>query len=250
MDEMQVAKRIDEPASLLDPVPRWVPWALFGVGAGLQLVRAALAWDAYAVSDVIANVLLFPFVYMPIVAQFFVVYFGIQVAGPWAISRSELGIHFLDAEGVGGLRPIGELIKRAYYFAGAGLVVGALITYAPFVSTGWQVIPFANAVFTGVWVVTVATVGYSVATLHRFMYREKRAAKRELERRLLDRIDRPWDVADYDIPEDQREAVADIQERIDRVNGTSEYPATFSIWSQLLVGLVIPKAVQFLLANA
>lgn len=250
MADMRVEQRTDEPGPLLTPIPSWVPWALFGVGAMLQLIRTALAWDAYAISDIIANAVLFPFVYTPIVAQFFVVYLGIQVVGPWRLSRSEVGIHFLDAEGVGGLRPLGELIKRAYYAVGLLLIAGALITYAPFVDTGWSVIPFANALFTGVWVVSIATVGFAVATLHRFMYREKREAKERLEQELLDRINEPWDVSDYEIPESEADAVATIQERIQRVSATREYPATFSIWSQLIIGIVVPKAIQFVLANA
>lgn len=247
MTEMNVERRAENPTALVEPVPAWLPWVLFVGGAGLQLVRATLALDAYGPTDVVANFVVFPFVYTPILAGFFSVYLGIELFAPRRLAASEVGIHFLDPEGVGGLRPLGELVKTAYYYVVVGLVGGALITYAPLVDSGWQVIPFANLLFTGVWVASVATVAYAVFTLHRFMYREKRREKRRLEAELLDIVEEPWDVAAYEIPENRREEVEDIRNRMKQISATSEYPATFSIWSKLVLSVVLPKAVQLLL---
>jgi hypothetical protein len=155
----------------------------------------------------------------------------------------------MDPHGVGGMRPLGELVKRAYYYIVVGLVAYALITYAPLVESA-PVNATAGTVFTAVWVLSVATVAFAVLTLHRFMHREKREEIRRLERRLHDHVENPYDVAEYAVPEDESDAVEDIQQRIERVSATSEYPATFSIWSQLLLSIVIPKAVQLLLASA
>jgi ABC-type multidrug transport system fused ATPase/permease subunit len=160
-----------------------------------------------------------------------------------------VGIHFFDPEGVGGLRPLGELIKKAYYFVAVGLVAYALVTYAPFVSTGWEVSEFANVLFTGVWVITIGTVGFAVYILHRFLQRDKREEIQRLEAEIQERVSNPWDVAAYDVPTDEKERVQDLRQRMERVSATKEYPATFSIWSQLLLSIVIPKAIQLLLAN-
>lgn len=250
MAEMNVAERATDPQPLLEPIPSWVPWAIFGVGATLQIARAFVALGVYGITDIVANFIVFPFIYLPIVAQFFAVYVAIEFLAPRRLWRSDVGIHFFDPEGVGGLRPLGELIKKAYYFVATGLVAYAMITYAPFVSTGWEVSQFANVLFTGLWIGTIGTVGYAVFTLHRFMRREKRAEIQRLEGKIRELVTNPWDVAAYDVPDDERERVEDLRRRVERVSTTKEYPATFSIWSQLLLSIVLPKAIQLLLANA
>jgi hypothetical protein len=248
-EEMKLADRADDPQKLLDVVPRWLPWVLFGVGAAAQLVRTYLDFAAFDTTGIVANGFVFPFVYLPLIVQFAVVYVGIEFVAPWRLTRSEVGVHFMDPHGVGGMRPLGELVKRAYYYIVVGLVAYALITYAPLVD-GWSISAAAGTIFTAVWVVSVATVAFAVLTLHRFMHREKREEIRRLERRLHDHVENPYDVAEYAVPEDAAGEVDDIRQRIERVSATSEYPATFSIWSQLLLSIVIPKAVQLLLASA
>lgn len=249
MGEMNIAQRASEPESLLHPIPSWLPWVIFLVGASLQIVRAFLALGAYGVTDIVANFLVFPFIYLPIVTQFFVIYVAIEFFAPWRLWQSDVGIHFFDPEGVGGLRPLGELVKKAYYFVAVGLVAYALLTYAPFVSTEWEVSEFANVLFTGVWVITIGTVGFAVYILHRFLQRDKREEIQRLEAEIQELVTNPWDVTAYDVPTDKKERVQDLRQRMDRVGATKEYPATFNVWSQLLLSIVIPKAVQLLLAN-
>lgn len=249
MAEMNIDERASDPEPLLDPIPSWVPWAIFVVGASLQILRAIVALDAYGVTDIVANFVVFPFIYLPIVAQFFAVYGAIEFLAPWRLWRSDVGIHFLDPEGVGGMRPLGELVKKAYYFVAAGLVAYSLITYAPFVSTGWEVSELANAIFTGLWLATIGTVGFAVYTLHRFLHREKRREIQHLEAQIRELVNNPWDVAAYDVPAEERERVDDLRQRMEQISATKEYPATFSIWSQLLLSIVIPKAIQLLIAN-
>jgi hypothetical protein len=38
------------------------------------------------------------------------------------------------------------------------------------------------------------------------------------------------------------------RERLNLVTATREYPATFTMWSQLLVGVMVPKALQMALS--
>lgn len=249
MREMNIAERASEPESLLNPIPSWFPWMMFLVGASLQIVRAFLALGSYGVTDIVANFVVFPFIYLPIVTQFFAIYVAIEFFAPWRLWQSDVGIHFFDPEGVGGLRPLGELVKKAYYFVAVGLIAYALLTYAPFVSTEWEVSEFANVLFTGVWVITIGTVGFAVYILHRFLQRDKREEIQRLEAEIQERVTNPWDVAAYDVPTDEKERVQDLRQRMEQVSATKEYPATFSIWSQLLLSIVIPKAIQLLLAN-
>lgn len=250
VEEMHISERATNPGPIVDIVPSWLPPGMFAVAATLQLLRGVVGtgWDY--VGDVIANMVVFPFVYAPIIAQFAAMYLAIEFIAPVRISRSDVGVHFLDPEGVGGLRPLGELVKTAYYYIVVGLIAYALITYAPFVTASWEVTAYAGGLFTAVWLVSVATVAFAVFTLHRFMRREKRTEIHRLETRLADIVENHFEVASYTVPDDRRDEVEELRDRIRRVSETREYPATFSIWTQLLLSVAIPKALQLVLAAA
>ena len=247
MEEMRIGERASDPDRLLDPTPKWLPWGLFGIAVVIQFTvpNGIADWD---LMDYLFQYFVFPFVYTPIVVQFFTVYVSIEFIAPWRLSNSDVGIHFLDPQSVGGLRPLGELVKRAYYYVMVGLIGYAFLTYAPFIDS-WTTPLGANVLFTVIWVSTVATVAFAVLTLHRFMHHEKRAEIQRLEAELLDHIEDPWDVKSYEVPSDREQEVADLRDRISRVSDTREYPATFSIWSQLLLSIALPKALQLFLAG-
>lgn len=248
IDEMRLRERSSKPEQFTDLIPTWLPWILFGVAAGLQLIRTYADMADFTTVGTVANGFVFPFVYAPIIVQFSIVYVTIEFILPWRLYRSDISIHFLDPHGVGGLRPIGELVKKAYYYIVGGLIAYALITYAPGVQ-GWEISTTAGTIFTGVWLTTIATVAFAVLLLHRFLHREKRNALRNLEDELHNYIENPWEVRDYSIQEDATGEVEDIRQRIEQVSSTREYPATFSIWTQLLLSVVIPKALQLFLAS-
>lgn len=251
MDEMRIRDRAEKPERLIDIVPKWLPWSLFALTAGVQLLRTFLLdLTSFSATEIVANVFVFPFVYGPILVQFLSIYIAIEFIAPWRLTNSEVGIHFLDPHGVGGLRPLGELIKKAYYYVVFGLVVYALITYAPVLGSPEQeVSAAAGTIFTAVWVLTIATIGFAVLMLHRFMHREKRDEIQRLEDELRSYMVDPWDVTEYTIEDGKEKEAEDIRRRIEQVSSTSEYPATFNIWSQLLLSVAIPKAVQLLLST-
>jgi hypothetical protein len=247
MKEMRISERANKPDRLLTPTPKWLPWGLFGIAVLIQFTvpKGITDWD---LMDYLFQYFVFPFVYTPIVVQFFTVYVSIEFIAPWRLSNSDVGIHFLDPQGVGGLRPLGELVKKAYYYVMVGLIGYAFLTYAPFIDS-WTTPLGANILFTAIWVATVVTVAFAVLVLHRFMHRQKRAEIRRLEAELRDLIENPWDVKAYEIPPDKEQEVTDLRDRITRVSDTREYPATFSIWSQLLLSIALPKALQLFLAG-
>lgn len=247
MKEMRIAERASKSERLLNPTPEWLPWSLFGIAVLIQFTapNGISDWD---LMDYLFQYFVFPFVYTPIVVQFFTVYVSIEFIAPWRLSNSDVGIHFLDPQGVGGLRPLGELVKKAYYYVMIGLIGYAFLTYAPFID-GWTTPLGANVLFTVIWVSTVATVAFAVLVLHRFMHRQKRAEIQRLEAELRGLIENPWDIKAYEIPPDKEQEVTDLRDRITRVSDTREYPATFSIWSQLLLSIALPKALQLFLAG-
>lgn len=248
IDEMQLSERSSDPDTFVHITPGWLPWVLFGTAAGLQLFRTVSGFGEFTTVGLVANGFIFPFVYAPILVQFFVIYLGIEFIAPWRLYRSDVGVHFLDPHGVGGLRPIGELVKKAYYYVVFGLIVYALITYSPGVE-GVEVSTTAGTIFTSVWGATILTVAFAVLILHRFLHREKRRELRRLEAQLHEHVEHPWDVRRYNVPDTATEEVADIRKRIEEVSATREYPATFSIWTQLLLSVAIPKALQLFLAS-
>lgn len=256
MDEMDIERRAsdDEREDILDIVPGWLPWSLFVLGVSIEyMVVASIGlskiYQTGGPAGLIAWLLVNPLVWVPIAIQFFSVYISIEFLAPWRLVNSGVGIHFMDPEGLGGLRPIGELIKQAYYYMMAGLVAYALILYHPLVEiSGPGPTSFTNVTFTTIWLVSIGTVAFAVFTLHRFMHREKREELDNLRQQVRDYVENPYDVADYTVPDDREEEVAELRRRMELVSSTSEYPATFSIWSQLLLAVVIPKAVQLLLS--
>jgi ABC-type multidrug transport system fused ATPase/permease subunit len=253
--EMRIEERTDDPEPLLDIVPTWLPWVLFGA-ALLQI--SARVWALGGFSDiyreggltlVIGWGILNP-LWSALAVQFVAVYLSIEIIAPWRLYRSDIGIDFLDPEGLGGLRPLGELVKHAYYYMVAGLIAFALVVYGPVVSApSWGPTATTSIVFTLIWLGTVVTVAFAVFVLHQFMREEKRRELHRLDRVLRETIDNPWDIKNYDVNEEKQTLVDELRQRTETVSNTREYPATFSIWSQLLVSIVLPKAVQLLLAR-
>lgn len=246
--EMGLSSRASNSEQFTDPTPSWVPWSLFAVAVAILFIFPG-NMSEWTLTTYIANFFILPFVYTPIVVQFFTVYVTIEFIAPWRLARSDVGIHFFDPEGVGGLRPLGELVKKAYYFVVIGLIGYAFITYAPFIESGWTVSRGANLLFTSIWLVTIGTVAFAVFQLHRFMHHEKRATIHRLEQQICEHVTHPWDVEAREVPPDKEQTVADLEERIKQVSQTSEYPATFSIWSQLLISIALPKIVQYTISG-
>lgn len=196
-----------------------------------------------------------PFGYVPIFGTFLATYIAIEVLTPLRISKSEVNIDFLDPENLGGMRPVGELLKYAYYFVMIGLVAYAVATYGPFILEG----PFAynelsppgrtvNVVFTALWIVLVGVMVAGFYQLHRFMRREKQEELHRLDELARKELEIPWDIQHFDAA-DPSESYESYREKVNFVTATKEYPTTFTMWTQLLLGVMLPKAVQLVLST-
>ncbi|MEA1931109.1 MAG: hypothetical protein U9O06_06130 [Euryarchaeota archaeon] len=255
MKEMDIERRANDPGLLINIVPNWLPWALFSLLFGMNLVRIislggpTAIYQQQGLSSLLGWIVANP-IWASIATQFIAVYLAIVLLAPWRLWKSDVGIDFLDPEGLGGLRPLGELIKHAYYYLAAGLIAFALLLYTPGISSPELERTVAtNVSFTVAWVSAVATVSLGVFILHHFMRQEKRRELHRLKKIKQQHIQNPWDIGMYSISQGKEEFVADITERMTKVNSTNEYPATFSIWSQLLFSIVVPKAAQLLIAS-
>jgi hypothetical protein len=255
MEEMNISERASSPERLIHIVPNWLPWVLFLGTVSVPYIRMlslggpTAVYRDYGLSGFLGFTVANP-IWLSIAAQFFAVYLSIVLLAPWRLSKSGIGIHFLDPEQLGGLRPIGELIKHAYYYMVAGLIIVALVVYEPVLSDPTvEVTAATNLFFTLAWVGTIATIAFGVFILHRFMHQEKRRELHRLETVRKRHTNNPWDIATYTVSQDKEDIVKEIQHRMDVVSKTNEYPATFSIWSQLLISIVLPKAVQLFITN-
>jgi hypothetical protein len=263
VQEMALSKRVDDPARFERLVPPKLAWGFVLVGVTFTLGNALfvvglptlLSWPIEAQLNWLVIV---PFGYVPIFAMFLSTYISIEVIVPHRIDSSDqLGLYYHDPENLGGMRPIGELMKHAYYYLLVGLVLYAVALYGPYILQGvfaWEsgsvVEPglMTNVLFTAVWALSVGVMMYGIHRIHRFMHREKRERLRKLDEIARDHIDQPWSVEDFAIPDESRDTYDDIRSRMDLVSATKEYPATFTMWVQFGVGVLIPKAVQLLLS--
>lgn len=232
---------------------RWAGWVL---GAGIQIFQAAFILgpaEIYRVDGVVGllgNFVFIPFVYIPVVVDFAVTYFAIQVLLPRHIKNSDLRLDFLDPENMGGLRPIGELLKLSYYYFVLLYVSVAIWMYGPELYPELFYSPFdpgilVNALFTISWVASAVVLTYGIFTLHVFMSREKKRELQRLDRKVKERVEEPWDVQNFKIPDENE--YQEIRKRMEYVTATKEYPVTFAAWSHLLLSILIPKAIQTVL---
>lgn len=260
VEEMNLRKRAENPDQFGQLVPSKLAWVVIGIGIVFTLgnnifIVSIAEMSTWAVADILQRNLIVPFGYAPIFGMFLTTYVAIEVVVPRRIAQSDVGLYYHDPEGLGGMRPVGELIKHTYYFLLIGLVIYAIALYGPHIlggvfkwSSGAAPGVVTNAMFTAVWAASVAVMMYGIHTLHQFMRRQKREKLQQLDAQARDHINEPWNVEGFDVPDDVRETYDDIRTRQGLVAATREYPATFTMWIQFAVGIIIPKAVQLLLA--
>lgn len=260
LDHADVDTRTTDPGRFDEIAPVRLRAALYLVAFGYNYwglvvnIGIAKVLAIGGIAELVGVAVVSPLGYGIIFAEFLATYVGIMLLLPRKIRQTDFRIDFLDPEGLGGLRPVGELMKAAYYFIVLGLVGYVVFTYGPFVlgkvvQTSYPRPTFAiNAAFTLGWLVTIATMAYGLSQLHWFMKRKKREELSRLTRRARELVENPYDVSEFEITNDEQ--FDDLRRRMDYVNNTREYPTTFTMWSQILITLVLPKAIQMALKAA
>lgn len=226
----------------------------FTIANALFILELPALYDAGGVADVIQFLVIIPFGYAPIFALFLSTYIAVEILVPRRITDSDIGLYYHDPEQLGGMRPIGELLKLAYYFLIIGLILYAIALYGPHLLRdylSWAVAPgqIANILFTAVWVVTLATMVYGLHTLHKFMRQQKREKIQQLDNKARKYVEEPWDIEQFELQQEAQEDYEDLRTRMELVSNTKEYPATFTMWAQLTIGVIAPKAIQLILSN-
>lgn len=259
LEEIDVSARTSDPKTFDTLVPQSVRATLYVILAVYSLwqffinIGMDTVTGVGGLAELIGVGIVLPLGYGVIFSEFLATYIGILLVFPRKIRYSDFELNFLDPEGLGGLRPAGELMKTAYYFIVLGLVgylgvfyghgLIAPLTGSPYPTHG----VVQNVLFTSVWVLAVVTMVYGLAQIHLFMKRKKRKELARLDRELRDTVDNPFDASAFDIRD--KDAYEDVKLRIKYVTKTQEYPTTFSMWVQILLGVVLPKALQVVVTS-
>ena len=135
-----------------------------------------------------------------------------------------------------------------------GIIGFALFVYGPWVFSNnftapVEPSPVIDAVFTISWLLAVGTLAHALYVFHRFMKRQKREKLFELDQQYRELIDGAWDIAEHEWPEEHSDQIEVLENRMERISNTREYPATFAMWTQLIIAVILPKGIQLLLAN-
>jgi len=255
---LQINRRVQNPAQFQTLVSGKTRWTLFTLSVCIIVINLVYFVTIPTIladgglASLIGNFVTVPFVYTPVVIDFIANYLGIQLVLPRRLYSSEFELDFLDPERIGGLRPVGELVKHSYYYTVFGITAFALFIYAPeafgnLFYSPVQPSPLINALFTIAWLAGASVMGYGLWVFHRFMRREKKEKLEELDRKYRDAMECPWDITKRKIPDTEADRIDDIEQRMDNIASTKEYPATFGMWTQLLIGIILPKGVQVFL---
>lgn len=259
LKEMHLERRTDSPGLFRALGGNRLRWGLWCVGAaviyfnGVFLLTVPVIVETDGVAGLIGNFVLNPLVYVPVAVDFLAAFVAVQILLPRRIRNSDFELDFLDPEGLGGLRPVGELVKHTYYYFVIGMVAVALFVYGPWLFGGTFDAPvepssFINTLFTVAWLVGAGFVAHALYVFHRFMNEEKRERLHELNEQYRTLAENPYSITEHSIPEERTAEAEEIRNRMDQITSTNEYPATFSMWTQLLIGIVLPKALQMFLA--
>ncbi|WP_248895892.1 hypothetical protein [Haloplanus halobius] len=185
--------------------------------------------------------------YISVAVEAVLIYLSIHLLLPRRLANSDLGVHFFDPRQMGGFRPFGALLKRSYYLYTTGLLLYLTWIYGPILVPYEFVVvsepgTVAAVFFTLLWLVGLATLSYSIYKVHQLMAREKEAKIQEIEAELHDTVDDPYDIGSAKISD--REKFDEVQQRLDFVRSTSTYPTTFTMWTQILISVILPQIVQ------
>jgi len=185
--------------------------------------------------------------YLPFVVEFGLMYFGVHVLLPRRIANADVTMFFYDPRNMGGFAAVGQLLKYSYYLYTAGLLLYFVLTYGSVLFAFGGTVPakpgLVEAVFfSAAWIVGVASIAYSMLTMHRVMAGRKEQRLSELEAEIEAIIQNPYDINNSEVTDEER--LDDIHRRRQEIRDTRVYPATFTMWSQIVISVLLPQALN------
>lgn len=190
----------------------------------------------------------FPLIVIPTLVELAISYVAIHVAVPRRLARADVDLFFYDPRKLGGFEPIGQLLKRSYYVYTGVLLLWFLQTHAPVLLADLLSSPYPapgpiyQVALSGLWLVGVFSIGYSMYQVHTLMKSKKEDRIRELEAEMRSTVDDPYGTHPDNV--DDWDRYEQVQETITHVQNTSTYPTTFTMWSQIFVSVLLPQVLN------
>lgn len=206
------------------------------------------------VQTVFSNLLVVPFITVPLITEFALLYVGIHVIVPRRIAKADLDLFFYDPRKMGGFAKIGQLLKRSYYLYTVGLLLYFFLIYGPIIFDEILFTPYPEpsvaiaAMFSLLWLVGVISIGYSMYRVHVIMAAKKKQRIEEIETEIRGLLDDPYDIHSSNLAD--HEELEEIQHRLEQVRSTREYPSTFAMWTQIGISVLLPQALNLVVQVA
>lgn len=209
-------------------------------GTGLDtLVSEAGTWPIVVRVFVAA-----PLVYIPIIIDVGTTFLGVHFLLPRRLAKSDINLFFYDPRNMGGFAPIGQLLKRSYYIYTGGLLAYFFFIYIPIIfseiiESSYEANAMTAVFFSLAWLAGVLSIGYSMWKVHTLMAEKKERRLRELEEDLQGVIENPYDIRTSSVSDEGRRD--EITRQLEHVRSMKEYPTTFTMWSQILISVILPQ---------
>lgn len=257
LESVRIHDRADDPS----PFERTIAWRVkLAVYAISVVVLYANIFLAVGVDSLIRPggggitlfnwLFVFEFVYLPVIVEFALTYYHIHFLLPKRIKQTDIGLFFYDPRNMGGFAGIGQLLKRSYYIYTAGLLLFFTVVYGGVLLSfgGTQAGLFEAVFFSAMWLVGLVSLAYSMYTMHSLMSEEKENRIRDLEAELRSLIENPDDITASSVPDEGD--LEDVERRLEQVRSTRVYPATFTMWSQIGISVLLPQVLQLAVQTA
>jgi hypothetical protein len=234
-------------------VPTVTEW--LGIGTGSTVLTAlsgrgiqTLLEAEGALTTVVGQLIIVPLVNVPVVLEFAFVFFGLNFALPRKIHRADIELFFHDPRNMGGFNDIGQLLKRSYYVYTGAVLLYFIVAYSPVLFSSIANTPRPTpgtdviVTFTAIWLFGLVSIVYSFSKLHQVMIAQKEQRLTQIESDIKELIDDPFDIRASRVVD--KEVMETKQRQLDQVRSTRTYPATFTMWWQIGLSVLLPQALQ------
>lgn len=207
-------------------------------------------------AGLIGWLLIAPIGYGLVLIETVAMYFSLHFFLPRRFDKYDVKIDFFDMQNLGGLRPIGELLKHSYYLFNSVVILFTGLMYAPFLLSRYLYTPYSppDFVVTGLvftlWGIGVLSIGHSFWKMHRYMRNARRKLLRKFDKHLDGIISNRYEVDQIDSNDDEMYRWFERRQNvIEQVQRTKEFPANRLMGIQLILSAVLPLLIEMLLRS-
>jgi len=199
-------------------------------------------------TGLIGWLLIGPIGYGLILIETAIMYFSLHFFLPRRFNKYDVKIDFFDTQNLGGLQPVGEILKNSYYLFNTAVILFTVMLYAPFLLSRYLYTPYnppdilvVSVVFI-LWGVGVLSIGYSFWKLHQYMRNARRNFLSEFDKRLDHMISNRYEVDPKD--DEMRQWFERRKHIIEEARQTREFPAHRLVGIKMLLSAIFPILIE------